>query len=117
MGDGRNRRTPSAPADMRLRDVALWKLFDVVVDAIERRLSVRVRQEPAPRALPPPPPAIVALGLGANWPHVSEGDVRRAYHRRALDCYPDRPGGSADAFRELHETYEAALAAIAALGR
>jgi hypothetical protein len=59
----------------------------------------------------PPPTALDLLGLPAD---ATVKDVRRAYHKLALDAYPDREGGSAEAFRAVHDVYQRALAEIEA---
>jgi hypothetical protein len=42
----------------------------------------------------------------SNDAMVDEHSVRRQYHKRALQLHPDRPGGDAEAFRQLHELYQ-----------
>ena len=59
-----------------------------------------------PRAVTSTKPSVwQRLGLP---PHATIGDIKRAYRLRALEVHPDR-GGSDEAFRALHEAYEAAL--------
>jgi curved DNA-binding protein CbpA len=38
---------------------------------------------------------------------ASEGDMRKAYHRKALELHPDRNPTGADAFKRIHSAYEA----------
>lgn len=45
-----------------------------------------------------------ALGLKRG---ASEGDMRKAYHRKALEYHPDRNPEGADVFKRIHCAYEA----------
>eukprot|EP00971_Amphidinium_carterae_P022360 440934-Amphidinium_carterae.1 len=67
------------------------------------------------KAAPPPPPGrlnqtnyrhYAALGLQHG---ASAEDVRRAYHRLALQCHPDKNNSpdAAEHFRKVKEAYEA----------
>ena len=48
--------------------------------------------------------------LGITRPCTVE-EVNRAYRRLALETHPDR-GGSADAFKQVHDAFESALAMV-----
>ncbi len=56
-----------------------------------------------------PSAAFIALGLTAEADLLA---IRRAYHRLALACHPDR-GGDAATFRLLHQHYEQACREVA----
>ena len=43
------------------------------------------------------------LGVAEDAPF---NDVKRAYYRRARTAHPDAPGGTAEAFREIHAAFE-----------
>ncbi len=70
----------------------------------------RPPKRPVPRAARParvqPRTAWEVLGLAAN---ASRVEIKAAFRRRALATHPDR-GGDANAFRELHQAYERAIA-------
>lgn len=49
--------------------------------------------------------ALAILGFSAgSTPTVAE--LKKAYRKKALETHPDKPGGSAEAFRTLTEAYE-----------
>ena len=56
------------------------------------------------RAQPRSAWAVLGLAVGA-----SRGEIKAAFRLRALATHPDH-GGDADAFRELHQAYERAIA-------
>ncbi|CEM18841.1 unnamed protein product [Vitrella brassicaformis CCMP3155] len=57
--------------------------------------------------MPTSPDALAVLGLHASaTPTLA--DVRARFLERALECHPDKKGGSTEAFQELQEAYEMA---------
>lgn len=63
---------------------------------------------PSPEPAREPPWFVGELGLAA-WP-CDRAAVKAAYHKRAMDTHPDRPGGSERAFRQTERAYREAYA-------
>jgi hypothetical protein len=51
--------------------------------------------------------------LGLERPAHSDEEIRLAFKRRALECHPDRPNGSAEKWNELQDAYGLELKRLA----